>query len=260
MPTRVTSKQLETLVLNGWSSYDAVIPTRTAADDPTYTIQFAGVDLTGILAEGMKISWIQNSIRRYGFINKAPSFSTNTTVSVLTRLDSGSGNYDVLDTSTNAISGFRFSTDKAPLGFPMDPIIWTVAFGTAGLTTMNTPTVNTWITTGLSINVPIGSFRIFYKTSLQTNMGVTTGTGITKITLSSDAATETDNETSLSHELASASGTLALATPVMAEKQFILTTKATYTLMVRTNSSSVSAILIRGDFATTIMRAICSYL
>ena len=65
-------------VSTGWISYSAVIPTRASADDPTYVLTFAGVNLTGKISVGMRVKWTQNSTIRYGIVTKI-SFSTNTT-------------------------------------------------------------------------------------------------------------------------------------------------------------------------------------
>lgn len=149
----------------GWESYSTVVPTRASADDPTYTLTFTGVDLTSILSEGMKVKWTQNSIVRYGFINSAPSYGGgNTTVTILTRCDSASSDYDVLDTATYAISAFNYSSMKAPFGFPMDPSKWTIIKTDTTLRSQSTPTTGTWYNPGSnSISIPIGSWNVSYN-------------------------------------------------------------------------------------------------
>jgi len=146
----------------GWNDYSAVVPTRTVADDPVYTLSFAGVDLTSMLSEGMKVSWIQNSIRRYGYVCDEPSFSTNTTVKVITILNDANANYDVLDTSTYPITGFRFSTNSQPLGFPADRSKWQLLVIDTTERSQGSPSKLTWYNLGgVNIVLPIGSYEDF---------------------------------------------------------------------------------------------------
>lgn len=174
----------------GWNTYSAVIPTRSSADDPTYVMQFASVDLTSMLSVGMRVKWTQNSTVRYGIIT-AISFSTNTLVTLY-----GGTDYDVDDTATYAISGFYYSTMKAPIGFPLDPTKWQVRV-TDSTQRGGTTTASTWTnhgTTNAQISMPIGAWRVKYSVAMLMDRA-TAGTDITcKVTLSNANNTEWDSE------------------------------------------------------------------
>ena len=162
-PHTHTPAEIGAVPNDGWTAYTAVTPTRTAADDPTYTIRFSGVDLTGVLQEGMPIKWTQNSIVRYGWISSALSLpSGNTSITVLTRLNSSSSNYDVLDTATYSISNFAYGRLKQPgFGFPIDREKWTLLITDTTDRTQSSPTAGTYYQPGsLGITVPIGQWRL----------------------------------------------------------------------------------------------------
>jgi hypothetical protein len=141
----------------GWTAYSDVIPTRASADDPTYVLTFAGIDLTSKFGIGMRIKFTQNSATLYGIVT-AKAFSTNTTLTIYCGTD-----YDVLDTATYPISNFYYSLVKAPVGFPLDPAKWTVEITNASLQTQLTPTINVWYnigTTNSQISIPIGCWDV----------------------------------------------------------------------------------------------------
>jgi hypothetical protein len=175
----------------GWVDYKVVVPTRTAANDPSYTLQFAGVDLTNMINAGTRIRWTQNSIVRYGIVTDV-SYSSNTTVEVLTRCDGSSANYDVLDTSSNTISDLSFSYFKAPVGFPMSPEYWTIR--TTDETQRTITTAVTWLKghTSHQIVVPKGSWRIGFSGCLLMYRS-TTGDTEGYVSLTSIGYGETDD-------------------------------------------------------------------
>lgn len=151
---------------DGWVPYSTVIPTRASADDPTYVLTFAGVDLTSIISVGKKLKWTQNSTVRYGIVT-AISFSTNTTLTLY-----GGNNYDVEDTGVHVISAFNYSTGKAPLGFPLTPSDWDLAaINDTSVHSKTTPVALTWYggaaawTVGANItaSMPIGWWDIVVK-------------------------------------------------------------------------------------------------
>lgn len=141
--------------VNGWNPYTTVVPTRASTDDPTYVLTFAGVDLTSFLSVGMKVSWVQNGTTRYAFIT-AISFSTNTTMKLY-----GGTDYDVDDTASFAISSFRYSTVRAPHGFPLDPTKWQFTIISDTTNRTQAASASTWTNiASLSGNIPIGAWDV----------------------------------------------------------------------------------------------------
>lgn len=246
---------------DGWIAYNTVIPTRASADDPTYVLTFAGVDLTSQLCEGMKVKWTQNSIVRYGFINKAPVFSTNTTVSILTICNDSNANFDVLDTASFAISNFSYSTDKCPFGFPIDPIKWTVETKSTTDDSQATPTNGTWYNPGSrNIQIPVGSWNVGYQAMIKSQ--VNGSALVLRATLSTTNNSESDTDfTSRYQSNGATSTTFLVFGPVGKNKNLTLTTKATYYLNGAVGVASTTDITFEGaSGGTTIIRAICNYL
>ena len=251
----MTTPVLESPVVkawSGWQLYSAVTPTYTSADDPTYVITFAGVDLTSIMSVGMKVKFTNNSTTFYGFIT-AIAFSTDTTVTLY-----GGTDYDV---ANSAISGFYFSTDRCPQGFPMDPTKWTVTTTDTSQRQKLTPTQNVWDNTGtLSITIPIGCWSTEYFVMTQIKEASATQSSVYQVTLSTANNSESDADLTRSQFLGGASGTLDLIIPSTNRKNLTLAAKTPYYLNQRTQSASIDELDFRGDLAKTIIRAVCAYL
>jgi hypothetical protein len=234
-----------------WKPYSAVVPTRASADDPTYVLTFASVDLTSILSVGKKIKWTQNSTVRYGIIT-AITFSTNTTVTLY-----GGTDYDVEDTATYTISDFNYSSMKAPTGFPLDPDKWTLKTTDTTIRQQTTPTQNTWYNLGsLSLSMPIGCWRAYYYVIAQIN-DTTTQNYQLQTTLSTANNSESDGEmTSYSEFYVSTAANIQC----IKEKNITVTSKTTYYLNTMTPTASVDNMYNRGDVSDTIIKFICAYL
>lgn len=237
--------------VNGWNPYTAVVPTRASADDPTYVLTFAGVDLTSFLSVGMKVSWVQNGTTRYAFIT-ALAFSTNTTMTLY-----GGTDYDVDDTASFAISSFRYSVVKSPHGFPLDPLKWSVQYVKSGAAdTQASPVSATWYNIGsVSQSIPIGSWRLMYKVSAQSSAHASVQL---QCTLSTANNSESDTHFTRAFEVAGATYRAHITGWV--EKYVLLAAKQTYYLNIRTLTSSISNIYNRNDEEDCIIRAVCAYL
>jgi hypothetical protein len=198
---------------------------------------------------GMKVKFTNNSTTFYGIIT-AIAFSTNTVVTLY-----GGTDYDV---ANSAISAFYYSTMKAPLGFPLDPDKWTVETANSSLQTQATPTQNTWYNTGtLSISVPIGCWRLYYEMIFQANETTASSNIVIYSTLSTGNNSESDTEfTSGAHLVTNNMG----GAPAHKEKNVNIASKTPYYLNIRTGTSGVENIYIRGDIGTTVIRAVNAYL
>lgn len=141
---------------DGWIAYTAVVPTLVASADPSYTLELAGVNATGILQEGRPVTWTQNGIDRFGWINKQASYAGgNTSFSVLTRTDGSSANYDVLNTTTYPITNFSLGLLRQPgLGFPSLRENWRVDVPITSAYQKTGPTANQWYRAMDSGNLP----------------------------------------------------------------------------------------------------------
>lgn len=246
---------------DGWTA-TAIQPTRTAADDPTYSYSFASVDLSTELKEGVPVKWTQNSIVRYGWCNADSAFSTNTTGTIITRLDSASGDYDMLDTGTYPITNFSYGIVKGPgQGFPVDEDLWTVETIDAASYTQASPTANIWyaIASAPSIDIPIGSWRGEYLAAAQVTAPAGSGLAIAFVTLSTDNSTPTETDSNLTSFIgANIKNGGTIWNPVSRNKYISIATKDTYYMLIKTNQASTQ--LIGFNSADQILRAVLSYL
>lgn len=239
-----------------WFAPTTVIPTRASADDPTYTITFAGVDLTSIISEGLKISWKQNALTRYGFISKAPTYLVgNTTLTILTICGDASTNYDVLNTATYAISEVKFSAAIRPLGFPMSPTLWTVSLSDANNRVQATPTINTYYNLGgINLAMPIGSWNVSFAAICELSKSTAMDMyGKVALSTSTSSVSDTDLLTGLR------GGDQYQWVSAYLQKSLSVTTKTTYYPIMSTGST-IDNIMFRGDWAPTRIRMVSNYL
>lgn len=168
--------------------------TRASADDPTYVMTIASQNLTGQIGSGMRIKWTQNSIVRYGIVT-AISFSTNTTLTILTRCNDANANYDMLDSSTYPVTEVYYSTKYAPVGFDVDKVLWTITSDTAS-GSQASATNGAWYNLGGNIVVAIGSWKV--SMSIMTFAAYKTGVASlgAKATLSTANNSESDDKMS----------------------------------------------------------------
>jgi hypothetical protein len=265
-PTSIASDKTLTLpditdtvaTASGWTPYSAVIPTRATADDPTYVLTFAGVDLTSMLSVGMRVKWTQNSTVRYGIIT-AIAFSTDTTLTIY-----GGTDYDVDDTGTYAISGFHYSAQKAPLGFPLDPTKWTVEVENSTESSQATPAKSTWYNIGsLNIVIPIGVWDVYYNLSVTCNDNSTATSVLSTLSTANNSESDADFTSMSGFQIANATN-IRNKTAHTRRKTLVLASKTTYYLNEKTETASVASILINetynGVTDKTIIRAVCAYL
>lgn len=250
------SSKIGTIVgADGWISYSTVTPTRASADDPTYVLTFAGVDLTTTIYPGMRIKWTQNSTVRYAIVTKM-AFSTDTTMTVY-----GGTDYDVDDTGTYAISAFNYSTQKAPAGFPLSPIKWTYSTNSGSMSGRQEPaTGGTWYNLGaFSFSLPIGVWNMRYisQVTFQNN----SADGVTGyITISTANNTQSNSESTVySSDNGKSAAGHAFSYERKEKNDFIisLTSKTTHYLNF-SSPTTITAIDVGGY--VTYIYAVCAYL
>jgi hypothetical protein len=240
---------------DGWIEYDTVVPTRASADDPTYVLTFAGVDLTGTIGLGMRLKWTQNSTVRYGIVT-AIAFSTNTTLTLY-----GGTDYDVDDTATYTISNFNYSLQKIPFGFPQNPDKWTYTFTDTTDRIQASPSQGTWYNLGsLSLSIPLGSWSIEYAVALWADNTSSSSIGI-QSTLSTSSSSESDVDFRASYRMYIATGTKGIGGVVRANKNLTLTSKTTYYMLARaTFAGTVDINFFNSTERLLKIKCICNYL
>lgn len=243
---------LETeFITPGWRPL-STIPTRQSADDPTFVLRFAA-DMTAILQPGDRIRITQNSSLLYLIVTVVGAYTGgNTDVTVY-----GGTDYDVLDTSTYPISAPKYSGEKAPFGFPVDPAKWTIEHSSTASDSKSSGIVqNTWYNLGShSLDVPVGKWYIEYFVNLQ-NGGSVSNNNDLQVTLSTAKNSQSDSELSCW-----VGGQDAFQAFAAARRKLIsLAAKATYYLNTRQTLGATTSWNLRGDYGNTIIRAVCAYL
>lgn len=186
---------LETLIRylkTKWWEYEDVIPTRLTSDYPRDVIRFANVDLTtgeNAVYVGNRISYIQNSIRRYAIVDAITYSGGNTDVAIMGYLSkiATPTNYQVLDTATYPISDVLFSVDDFPEGFTADVLDYTLEVNTTSLGAITPGNTNVNSSGFTLANVPIG--RWFIGWNGQCRVLRSQGTGETLLVGVGDSAT-----------------------------------------------------------------------
>lgn len=238
---------LDNAIGTGWIPFPGTF-TYASADSPTFTFTISG-DYSGVLSPGMRIKLTQTTIKY--FIITAVSFSSpNTTVTVY-----GGTDYTLANAT---ITSPCYSNFKAPFGFPLNPVKWTVSFTDVTQRSQATPTAATWYNLGsVSFAFPIGSWNISYRTYLQSMRSAAAEVSI-DTTLSSSSSSETNNELTVS-SLSVAVTSLQLSAAV-ASKPLNLTTKTNFYINSRTQSTGITNIYNRNEYYPLIINLVSAYL
>jgi len=224
--------------------------TYASADDPTFTFTIAGVDLTTKYSAGMRIKLTQTTAK-YFIITKV-AFSTDTTVTIY-----GGTDYDLANA---AITSPFYSTVKAPAGFPLDPLKWTVTTTDTADRSQATPTQDVWYNLGsITISIPIGCWRVYYEVILWGSE--TSGTILRNlVTLSTANNSESTTSFTSAVQKTSPTGSIVIAAGLYRENHLNLASKTSYFLNAKTTTGAQDTLAFKGDQAPTIVRAVCAYL
>lgn len=224
-----------------------------SADDPTFTFT-VGADVTTKYSVGMKIKLTQGTVK-YFIITAISAYSGgNTTITVY-----GGTDYDLAD---SAISANAYSMMRTPVGFPMSPDKWRVYVPITSTSTQNNPTSNTWYnvgTTTAQINIPIGSWDVYYKATVVTVVS-------SSRTLTHASTLSTANNTNALpavFQCTAYNDTVPsfFASTFFARGNIIITTKATYYLNLRAICDvGITSITLDATNTPCCIVATCAYL
>lgn len=227
---------------DGWAAAGEIW-TYASADTPTFTFTISG-DKTSKYSPGMRIKLTQTTVKY--FIITAVSYSSpNTTVTVY-----GGTDYTLANA---AITDPYYSTQKAPLGFPLSPLKWTVEVTDVTERSQASPTNNTWYNLGtLLITIPIGIWRTYYKVSIWAIIA----SGVTDVYSTLSTANNSESDADFTGMCA---GSLRASTLVTAIKTLNLSSKTVYYLNAKTTISATE-IKFLNTAAKLVIDAICAYL
>jgi len=231
---------------DGWNALGEC--TYEGADAPTYTFSIAA-DMTTILSSGMRIKLTDTTVN-YFIITAVGAFSGGKTILTVY------GGTDYTLTGGDITLPY-YSTQKAPYGFTIDPIKWTVAVTDSTVRSQVSPTPGTIYNLGsISINVPIGIWN--FGVYAVFHMRFTGAAGEAFIGLSTATDSYTDSE--LKAGIFGGYNAVAnVGSTINMNKVLELTEKDTYYLIEDT-PVSMDAFYLRSDVGKTYIRAVCAYL
>jgi hypothetical protein len=230
---------------DGWISSASMV--YSSSDAPSYVVTMTG-DQSGVYQAGQRIKLTLDNSVRYFIVTKV-EISGSTALTLYGGID-----YAL---SGSPISNSYYSLMKAPFGFPLSPTKWTVETTDDQFRTQGTPSQNTWYNINSNlINIPIGCWKTYYKVTPQSSDSTDTSWYI-QSTLSTGNNNESDSDLTCAFGL----GNIAFNyTTLTTEKFLSLTSKTAYYLNIRTTSTNLDNIYLRGDLSKTIIRAVCGYL
>jgi hypothetical protein len=231
--------------ISGWTPSMATF-SYTSADSPTF-VMASSADVSTNFYPAVKVRLTQDATTKY-FI---------TTASLITAITMYGGTDYILTSSP--ITNVSFSTAKAPFGFPLEPLKWTVEVDNATDVSQTTPTNNIWYNLGsISIVIPIGSWQVDYSCAINP---YTTGpaAGIYQQTALSTSASSVSDTSFMS--FMGAVSVMEVDGINYKRKNLFVTSKTTYYLIDRTISTLSGIRHLAATYSTpTIIRAVCAYL
>jgi len=244
-----TQQSIVAFMGNGWCPAGETW-VYASADDPTFTFTVAGVDLTTKYSPGMRIKLTQTTVKY--FIITAVAFSTNTTITVY-----GGTDYDL---ANEAITLPYFSTQKAPVGFPLDPSKWSVKVTDVTERSQSSPTQNSWYNTGsLSISLPIGVWDTEYMVFISCQANGASANIFSALSTANNSASD-DDLVAGSFSIGATAGDYRTFGQVYRRKDLVIASKTSYYMNMRTTNASMTNIAMRNDFSKLVIRAVSAYL
>jgi len=240
---KITDRRAEAQIFasntfSGWNICPGPLPTRTATDtiggsngqNTTYvaTLTFSGIDISGIMTEGVRIRYSQAGSTKYAIVMANSTLSGgNTIVNIF-----GGTDFQCLDTSSNPITNVSISRDKCPAGFPMDPGKWNIVFKNSSTLERTT---NDWGAVANFI-LAAGNWNMYASGQLHTSRAV--GRTRTAVTISKINNTEDDPDLTSMIRLESGGD---LSIPFHTQKNVLVQEKTTFHINLWAQDSSTTS-------------------
>jgi hypothetical protein len=229
---------------SGWVSISDTW-TYSSADSPTFIITIP-TDGTTKYSVGMRVKLTQTTVKY--FIVTAV---TATTLTVY-----GGTDYTLANT---AITLPSFSSNKAPFGFPQNPLKWDIEVTTAITFSQATPTVNVWYSAN-SINVPIGAWDLSYRVNLRSTSNAAQVRTNASSTLSTANNSESDTRFTYTAISSGLNDSIISTVPAYCCNSVVLTAKETRYLNIRTTLTTTAIIEFQNAAGAMVLRARFLYL
>lgn len=251
----IVSRHLEDLLRRGW--FDIHTATGTvetctyvSADAPSFVFSVPG-DRTADIWAGMRFTGTQATGGQKFFIITLVTFDAGNNRTLVTIY--GGTDY-VLTNQT--ITSPAFATAKAPVGFPVSTIKWTVEVKSTSDVTQNTPSDATIYNTFGNISLPIGSWNLSFSMCIRVNGGAVNK----QVYVGLSTANNTFSDVDMKLYGLAADTTGYMAWPMTSlPKNIVVASKTPYYLNCQTINSPGS-FSGQGSIQPTLIRAVCAYL
>ena len=217
-----------------------------SADSPTFTITVPS-GAASLYSPEMRIKLTQTTVKYF--------IVTAVADSVLTVY--GGTDYTLVNAAISAIS---YSTQKAPLGFPLDSSKWMQQFSSTSYATQASPSANVWYNlASASLSIPIGCWDIEYFCSIGMNVAGANAAFDIKSSLSTANNSQGDSDLTAAFTGFSTAAQY-LGHNLTKRKIINLSSKTTYHLNHSVGQSISGTMNLAGSVGKTIIRAVCAYL
>jgi hypothetical protein len=155
--------------------------------------------------------------------------------------------------NNEAITSPYYSSDKSPLGFPTDPLKWTLTLSDTTNASQATPGNGTVYNLGsLSITIPIGTWDVSYRAYVSANISTPPGNAFVSSGLST--ANNSFSDTTLKESTSITTAPDDILITHSASKKLTLAAATPYYLVAVKNTSNAYADLsFRGDLLPTLV-------
>lgn len=236
-----------------WNPISATL-TYTSWDSTNVTgVMGTSIDLTGVIGVGQKVKITQTTVKYF--------IVTAITSTAIT------GYFGTDYTLANAaITSPYYSSAKSPVGFPLDPVKWTVTVTNSSQALKSSPSAGSWYggsllsATGPSISIPIGVWNTYYKAVGESAKNSTSNSDLFA-TLSTANNSESDTTQTVKWYFnPGISGSEDSAFMMQCNGHISVTTATPYYLNIQTDAGGAAQIALDGNLTPTIIRAVCAYL
>ncbi len=222
----------------------------SSADSPAFVISI-NADVTSLIGVGDRVKLTQTTAK-YFIVTAVGAFSGGATLVTVY----GGTDYTLANA---AISSPYYSHAKAPFGFPMSPVKWTVEVTDTTSRSQSTPVQNTWYN-ATNIVIPIGAWRVAYSCNAYGNGTIGTPVAVTTLSTANNTESDADFTAYVAITITGSGADKYAYAPIAREKHLVLASKTTYYQNYRTTVASQSTVGLDNASAKNIIRAICAYL
>lgn len=253
----IVSRHLEDLLRRGWFNIHQVASpdvvetcTYVSADAPSFVFSVPG-DRTADIQAGMRFTCSQATGGTKYFIITLVSYDSGNSRTLVTIY--GGTDYTL---TNQTISSPAFATVKAPAGFPLDPLKWSVVKVDLNDASQASPVDGTIYNAGsISQSIPIGSWKLSFSCCFRMNGSSINKQGFVGISTANNTFYDAD----LKCWVLAADTSAYHAWPCTAEKHVLLAAKQTYYLNFSAVNSS-GGLILAGTQQPNIIKAVCAYL